>query len=466
MTAALFHEDPQVVRRYRYFSRAVGVSMCGVGLLALVGWWWSAPGSVSVLLGSPPMTVTVAIGFSLSGAALLLNHAAVRWRSHVACLLSLLVLGLGVATLGKHALTVAPALDQGFSPPAAALSALPPGYVSGVAAAALVLLGSLGLLVTVRRWMLLREALAVALLAIAMTGLASHGIALAGKANAVFSQVPLRTSGLLLLATLGWLSATPTTGMTQVTTAATLGGVFARRLLLPVLLLPVAFTYVFQLLQSWLALPEVLTFALMATFSGGAVAWLIWWVALLLDKLERQRRESARLRSDADTDALTGLANRRAFDEALNKLLHGQREDDTLLSLVMLDLDRFKNYNDDFGHLAGDEVLRISGGLLDAAVRPADLAARYGGEEFALLLPATSLDEAGKVAQRVVEAFRAFAWEHRAVTISIGVAQFAPGDDAAALIRRADAALYQAKHTGRDRAVMAATPPSAASAVG
>jgi diguanylate cyclase (GGDEF)-like protein len=158
------------------------------------------------------------------------------------------------------------------------------------------------------------------------------------------------------------------------------------------------------------------------------------------------------LRNDADTDILTGLANRRAFDDALANLLRGQREHDAMFSLLMLDLDKFKSYNDDFGHLAGDEVLRITGHLLGAALRPSDLAARYGGEEFALLLPGTDVTRAGEVAARILDAFRVFAWPQRAVTISIGVAQSATNDDATDLIRRADAALYDAKHAGRNQA--------------
>lgn len=448
------------MRSFRYFSRIVGVLMCGVGLAALAGWWWGLPRLTTVLPGHPSMTASAAIGFTLSGAALLLSHAAGRWRSRVGPVLSLLVLGIGVATLGEHILALDPGIDHGFGSSPSRIAGLLPRRMSELVAVALVLLGGLGLLVSVRRWLWLREALAITLLTIAMTGLAAHGFALAGTDHSLFSQVPIQTALLLLLATLGWLSAAPTTGLTRVATAATLGGTFARRLLLPALLLPVVFAYVFQLLQSWLGLPDVLTFALMAVFSGGAVAWLIWWVALLLDKLERHRRESAQLRTDADTDVLTGLANRRAFDDALTSLLQGHREHDTEFSLLMLDLDRFKNYNDDFGHLAGDEVLRITGRMLDAAVRPSDLAARYGGEEFALLLPAIDAIKAGEVATRVLEAFRAFAWPHRAVTISIGVAQSAAGDDAAGLIRRADAALYEAKNTGRDRAVTAATATS------
>ncbi|WEN14506.1 GGDEF domain-containing protein [Rhodanobacter sp. AS-Z3] len=461
MTAVPFHQDPRVVQGYQFFSRAVGVLMCVVALALLADWWWNLPRLARSVPGELWNSVSTAIGFGLSGSSLLLSHTERGWRARFAALLSMIVLGMGAVELIEYVAAAGLGINLWSDSSAACLSCLPPRRMVGFAGVAFVLLGGVGLLVSVRRWLWLRETLAIALLAIAMTGLASHGLAWEGIDDSTFSRVPIPTALLLVLATLGWLSVTPTVGLTRVTTAATLGGAFSRRVLLPALLLPVAFTYAFELFQSWLGLPNVMAFSLMAVVSGSAVAWLIWWVALLLDKLERQRMEATQLRTDADTDTLTGLANRRAFDDTLDSLLQGHREHDTVFSLLMLDLDKFKSYNDSFGHLAGDEVLRITGRLLAAAVRPSDVAARYGGEEFSLLLPATDVAKANEVAQRVLDAFRNFAWPRRLVSISIGVAQSAPGDDAAAVIKRADTALYEAKNTGRDRAVMAATASSA-----
>lgn len=455
MIAVPFHQDPRVVRGFIVFSRVVAALMIVVALVVLTGWWWGAGLLTRLMSGQPSMKAHAAIGFALSGSALLLSHGTGRARSRLAPWLSLAVMGIGLAALAEYAWSVDLRIDQLFDDLFARQPGLLPGRMAELIAVAFVLLGGLGLLVSTRRWLYLREGLAVALLAIAMTGLASYGIALAGQDSVLFNRVSVYTTFLLLLAALGWMASTPTTGLTRVATASTLGGEFARRLLLPALLLPVVFAFVFEVLQSWLGLPQALAFAFVALFSGGAVAWLVWWVATLLDKLERQRRKSALLRNDADTDTLTGLANRRAFDDALANLLRGQREHDAMFSLLMLDLDRFKAYNDAFGHLAGDEVLRITGHLLGAALRPSDLAARYGGEEFALLLPDTDATRAGEVAARILDAFRGFAWPQRAVTISIGVAQSAAADGAMELIQRADAALYDAKHAGRDRVMVA-----------
>ncbi|WP_027484415.1 GGDEF domain-containing protein [Rhodanobacter sp. OR87] len=466
MITVPFHHDSHVVRGFLQFSRAAAALICAVALVVLAGWWWNWPRLTTVWPGQAAMTANAAIGFVLSGSSLLLSrHASPRW-SGLGRWLSLLVLAIGEATLVEYLWATDLGIDHLFGGLPAHAAGPWPGRMAEPVAAGFVLLGGLGLLLPVRRWLYLREGLAVGLLAIAMSGLASYGIALAGKDDMLFGRMPIHTMLLLLLATLGWLSATPTLGLTRVATADTLGGALARRLLLPALLLPAVFAFVFELLQSWLGLSETLAFVFMTLFSGGAVAGLVWWAANLFDKLERQRRESMLLRNDADTDILTGLANRRALDEALAGLLRSQREHDRMFSLLMLDLDRFKTFNDEFGHLAGDQVLRITGHLLRAALRPSDLAARYGGEEFVLLLPETDVAGASEVATRILDAFRTFEWPHRLVTISIGVAQSANGDAAENLIRRADAALYDAKHTGRDQIVVAAAvaPPGASRA--
>lgn len=455
MITVPFHHDLGAVRGFLRFSRAAALLDCATALVVLAGWWSQRPLLTTMWPGQPAMSATAAVGFVLCGGSLLLSHHPVPSWSGMGRWLSLGVLALGAATLAEHLWLVDLRIDRLLGE----LSARDSGRMAEPVAAGFVLLGALGLL-PAQRWPRLRDALALVALVIAMSGLASYGIALAGKGATPFGRMPLHSTLLLLLATLGWLCASPTLGLTRVATADTLGGALARRLLLPALLLPAVFAFVFELLQSWLGLPEALAFVFVALFSGGAVAGLVWWVANLFDKLERQRRESIALRNDAGTDILTGLPNRRALDEALAGLLRGQREHDTTFSLLMLDLDRFKTFNDDFGHLAGDQVLRITGHLLRAALRPADMAARYGGEEFVLLLPGADVDGASDVAARLLDAFRDFAWPHRKVTVSIGVAQAVAGDAAEDLIRRADSALYDAKRGGRDRVVALALPPA------
>jgi diguanylate cyclase (GGDEF)-like protein len=164
----------------------------------------------------------------------------------------------------------------------------------------------------------------------------------------------------------------------------------------------------------------------------------------------------------ARTDALTGLANRRTLDEALQKeIARAERENQTL-SVIMTDLDHFKSINDNYGHLAGDQVLASAASLLENHSRPYDLAARYGGEEFVLLLPLTSTDEAIEIAERIrIEVAKiAVPGCPRQITASFGVASWMPGETPDQFVTRADSALYRAKGSGRNRVEDASAVPA------
>lgn len=160
-------------------------------------------------------------------------------------------------------------------------------------------------------------------------------------------------------------------------------------------------------------------------------------------------------------DGLTGIANRRCFDQALERAwLHSQRSGDTL-ALAMIDVDHFKAYNDQYGHAAGDEALKQVAFVLSSAMkRPYDLAARYGGEEFVLLLP--GIDQVHAVLEQLRTAIMALDIAHSqstaadVLTISCGalVKSARDGVALAELLQRADAALYEAKHQGRNRVVI------------
>ncbi len=162
-------------------------------------------------------------------------------------------------------------------------------------------------------------------------------------------------------------------------------------------------------------------------------------------------RQNSRLAELATVDELTGTKNRRRFREDL-ELLFGQAiRLGAPLSLIMLDIDHFKQFNDTFGHPAGDEVLHRVGSILSAAVRSHDVVARYGGEEFSVLLPATEADEALEVAERLRQAISGRSWRHRQVTASLGVATTLPDTPSAAtFLNHADQALYHSKQKGRD----------------
>jgi diguanylate cyclase (GGDEF)-like protein len=177
--------------------------------------------------------------------------------------------------------------------------------------------------------------------------------------------------------------------------------------------------------------------------------------------LKRQRDQLRRLSA---VDGLTGLANRRAFAEALEKEWRGAVRRNMSISLLMTDIDDFKQFNDAYGHLAGDEALRrVATALEGAALRPADMVARYGGEEFVILLPDTGANEAALVADRLLLAVRRLAIPHehsrgwQYVSLSVGLASARPSREMSAneLLDLADRMLYQAKSGGRNRVVTA-----------
>lgn len=161
-----------------------------------------------------------------------------------------------------------------------------------------------------------------------------------------------------------------------------------------------------------------------------------------------------------NSDGLTGLSNRRHFDEYLELEWRRAMRDQTQLSLLMIDVDFFKTYNDSFGHVEGDEALRkVAATIRDASSRPSDLPARYGGEEFALVLPNTSPGGARLVAEKLRMAVASLKIPHIAptegssLTISIGLSTLTPvqGTDCRQLIMAADKGLYMAKHNGRNQ---------------
>jgi diguanylate cyclase len=173
------------------------------------------------------------------------------------------------------------------------------------------------------------------------------------------------------------------------------------------------------------------------------------------DKLREQAAEIETHAAEARTDALTMLANRRAFDTELAHRVAEFRRSDRTFALVMADVDRFKVFNDTYGHQAGDEVLRGVARLFRRKMRDVDLVARYGGEEFAMILPETNLDEACQAAVAVREAIEKAQFRHNGrvlrVTTSLGVAQSLRDEEGVGLVARADKALYAAKEGGRNR---------------
>ncbi|PYQ01627.1 MAG: diguanylate cyclase, partial [Acidobacteria bacterium] len=176
-----------------------------------------------------------------------------------------------------------------------------------------------------------------------------------------------------------------------------------------------------------------------------------------------------RIKDLAMRDGLTGLYNRRAFDDELRRAFGREDRQHGRLALVLLDIDHFKKLNDTFGHPAGDAVLRHTARVVEQHLRRGDQAARFGGEEFAIILPGTSEAGTVRLAERVRDAVEkaqlVFDGARLSVTVSLGAAVWpADGKDEESLIAAADRALYAAKQAGRNRAALASgLPPPAPS---
>ena len=220
--------------------------------------------------------------------------------------------------------------------------------------------------------------------------------------------------------------------------------------------------------ENWCVMPKLGNHLYLAIDAGpihDEAGKLIAVVETLRDMTDQKRAEMA-LKTLAAKDGLTGLANRRAFDQTLeSEWLRAQRTRKPL-ALLFVDVDHFKLFNDRHGHQSGDECLRAVAKIVGAeAQRPTDLAARYGGEEFAIILPETDCDGACRVAERMRQAVLDLRISHGApragthVTLSVGVAAQIPALDTSSdcLLGQADQALYAAKRLGRNRVTSADT---------
>jgi diguanylate cyclase len=194
-------------------------------------------------------------------------------------------------------------------------------------------------------------------------------------------------------------------------------------------------------------------------------------LALSKTEISNLQHSLEAIRAESLTDPLTGLGNRKYFDRSIDYAVQSALASGQPLSLLMFDIDHFKSFNDSYGHLTGDQVLRLVGMSLKQTIKGQDITARYGGEEFAVVLPNTALRQALTVADHIRRAVMSKELRKKStgeilgrVTISVGVSILKPGDDTDSLIERADACLYAAKRNGRNRVICEVDPEYVAEA--
>lgn len=185
-------------------------------------------------------------------------------------------------------------------------------------------------------------------------------------------------------------------------------------------------------------------------------------------EVDQLRSNLEAVRKEAMTDALTGIANRKRFDEALRDAVDSAHQSGEPLALMLSDIDFFKRFNDTWGHQTGDQIIRFVAGALSRNAEPVDVVARYGGEEFAVIMPGASIDVALASAERIRQSVENKKLMRKStnenlgnVTISCGVAMLKPGEDMWEFVERADENLYASKQAGRNRVTSDASPKAA-----
>ncbi len=434
----------------RLFAIAAGMVALLVATLVLcVGWGLG----VSVIRGPLPafgnMKPNTAVGVGALGLALLSSQSGGRVRMLSAAGAGIATV-LGAVTLAEYAFDWdAAGLDRLlFSQQAGLGSAFPgrPALLSGV----LLLLLGLGLwLPKASAWQFLRTACPLFALIITWTVLNGYLFAHGDPPGTVpLGSVAVHTAGELFLIAMGALALQSDTWPVRTIVGNSVGGTVCRWLLPAAMLAP---PFLGWLLTdpAILSVPRAaLSWALYSVSSSVGTVGLVLILAHRIDLVDAERTAATML---SRHDPLTGLANRRAFDVFLIEAFNLARRHQRALTLLSIDIDHFKSYNDSFGHPAGDEVLKGVATAFNSLARETDLVARIGGEEFAVVLPETSA-EGGRVLAERIRAKVAGLNLRTPVTVSIGLATLS-GQTAspAALLKESDGALYAAKRGGRNR---------------
>lgn len=441
--------DPAAVRSLHLTSVVIGCATALMGSLVLIGGWGFDIESLrSVLPGLSAMKVNTALGIATLGGGLALIGGGMGSRIAAGAMAGL-ALAIGVLTLAEYGFGWNAGIDELLFRDTATPLAPHPGRPAMTTALMIALLAAAQLAGS-------RPALHVA----KTTGaLLAFLIAWASLSGYVFGQqalrevppfdsVALHTAATMLLLAIGIFAIDPISWPLRTAFANGTGGTVCRWLLPPAIVAPPALGW-FLSHAGGTTYPEAFLWAFYSVASSLGSVSLILLLAHRITLIDAERTFATEMSLH---DPLTGLANRRAFDSFLLESFSLARRHKHPLSLAILDIDHFKQYNDDYGHPAGDELLKALGRLLHSVARETDLVARVGGEEFAIALPETDLAGARVIAERVRVEMEKSALFRRTVTVSLGVAAITDRiTDISMLVAASDEALYRAKAGGRNR---------------
>lgn len=442
--------DSDTVRLLHALSVAIGWFAALLGGVVLIGGWGFGIASLkSVLPGLSTMKANTALGIAALGANLALiagsrsNRIATRTMAGLA-------LGIGLVTVAEYAFHCNIGIDQLlFRDPVTPLAAFP-GRPAAATALMIALLAAAQLCTGAQALHIMRTSAALAASLVAWASLNGYVFGpQAVREVPLFSSVALHTAAAMLLIGIGVMAADPTSLPVRTVFAKGTAGAICRWLLPAAVLAPPILGWLLSPAGVLGAYPGPFRWALYSTASSLGSIWLILLLAHRIAAIDAERNSATQMSLH---DPLTGLANRRAFDAFLLESFNLAKRHNHAISLMLLDIDRFKSYNDEFGHPAGDALLKSISMLLSSEARETDLVARIGGEEFAIALPETDLEGARIIAERVRAAVERSPLFRRTVTVSAGVAAGTHETvDTAMLLEDCDRALYRAKAAGRNR---------------
>ena len=447
----------------RYLAAFVLAVACMTVLsvcLVLVGGWIYGIGPLkSIVPGFSTMKPNTAVAIGALGITLILEQ---HWsKGRAFAWVGTLPLSIALVTLAEYAFDWDAGIDQLLFKDSA--SAHAPGRPAA-ATSVMILLLSVALLIGRRdglRWLKTFAALCTTMIAwAALTGFLFGPQAL--RQVPAFNSVALPTAALLLALAMAVLAAKPVSEPVRTAVGSGIGGVICRWLLPAATLAPPTFGWLLSRGGQMDFFPAQFDWAVYSAVTTFGSVGLIMILAHRITLIDAARTAATEL---SRHDGLTGLANRRAFDAFLQENFSLSKRHGHPLSLLWVDIDRFKRYNDAFGHPAGDELLKGVGAKLISIARATDLVARVGGEEFAVVLPETDAEGAQVVAERARREVERASGFLRQVTVSVGVATIsADMASAARLVQESDRALYRAKRAGRNRVASNATLPAQSNA--